>query len=154
MLSNKYYRGLKMINKIHPVAAVIATLCIATFFTSTILVELFGSHESIATVKDLIVMPGLFILVPAIAATGGTGFVLAKNRKGRLVENKLKRMPLIGANGLLVLLPAAIVLDQWAASGSFDSKFYLISKNLPLNFLQDTDRCTLVNNSSGGVSCQ
>lgn len=115
-----------MINKIHPVAAVIATLCIATFFASTILVELFGSQESIATVKDLIVMPGLFILVPAIAATGGTGFVLAKNRKGRLVENKLKRMPFIGANGLLVLLPAAIMLDQWAASGSFDSKFYIV----------------------------
>lgn len=115
-----------MINKIHPVAAVIATLCIATFFTSTILVELFGSHESIAMVKSLIVMPGLFILVPAIAVTGGTGFVLSKNRKGRLVDNKQKRMRFIGANGLLVLLPAAIMLDQWAASGSFDTKFYIV----------------------------
>ncbi len=115
-----------MINKIHLVAAVIAALCIATFFTSSILVELFGSHESIATVKDLIVMPGLFILVPAIAVTGGTGFVLSKNRKGRLVNNKQRRMRFIGANGLLVLLPVAIVLDQWAASGSFDTKFYVI----------------------------
>ena len=115
-----------MMNKIHPVAAVIATLCIATFFTSTILVELFGSHESIAMVKSLIVMPGLFILIPAIAATGGTGFALSKNRKGRLVESKKKRMPFIGANGLLVLLPAAIFLDQWATSGSFDTKFYFV----------------------------
>ena len=115
-----------MINKIHPVAAVIATLCIATFFASTILVELFGSHESIAMVKNLIVMPGLFILVPAIAITGGTGFALSKNRKGRLVGNKQKRMRFIGANGLLVLLPAAIVLDQWASSGSFDTKFYIV----------------------------
>ena len=115
-----------MTNKIHLVAAVIATLCIATFFTSTILVELFGSYESIATVKNLIVMPGLFILVPAIAIAGGTGFALSKNRKGHLVDNKQKRMRLIGANGLLVLLPAAIVLDQWVASGSFDPKFYII----------------------------
>jgi hypothetical protein len=119
-------KGFKMINKIHPVAAVIATLCIATFFTSTILVELFGSHESIAAVKSLIVMPGLFILVPAIAITGGTGFVLSKNRKGHLAENKQKRMPFIGINGLLILLPAAIVLNQWAASGSFDAKFYIV----------------------------
>ena len=32
--------------------------------------------------------------------------------------------------------------------------FILISKNLPLNFLQGTDRSTLVSNSSGGLSCQ
>ncbi len=115
-----------MINKIHPVAAIIATLCIATFFTSTILVELFGSHESIAMVKSLIVVPGLFILVPAIAAAGGTGFVLAKNRKGRLLESKKRRMPFIAANGLLILMPAAIFLDQWATSDSFNTSFYFV----------------------------
>ena len=115
-----------MINKIHPVAAIIATLCIAIFFSSTILVELFGTHESIAMVKSLIVKPGLFILVPAIALAGGTGFALAQVRKGRLVENKKRRMPFIGANGLLILLPAAIFLDQWAASGSFDTRFYIV----------------------------
>ncbi len=115
-----------MINKIHPVAAIIATLCIATFFTSTILVELFGSHESIAMVKSLIVVPGLFILVPAIAAAGGTGFVLAKNRKGRLLESKKRRMPFIAANGLLILMPAAIFLDQWATSDSFNTSFHFV----------------------------
>ena len=111
---------------IHRTAAVTATLCIAVFFSSYILVELFGSQDSIAMVKNMIVMPGLFILVPAIAATGGTGFALGKNRKGHLVEIKRKRMPFIGANGLLVLLPAAITLDQWAAAGAFDTKFFVV----------------------------
>ena len=115
-----------MKNKIHLTAAVIATLCIATFFTSSILVELFGTYDSIAMVKRLIVMPGLFILIPAIAMTGGTGFALSKNRKGRLVENKKKRMPFIAANGILILLPAAIFLNQWAASGLFDTRFYIV----------------------------
>lgn len=115
-----------MKNKIHLTAAVIATLCIATFFTSSILVELFGTHDSIAMVKRLIVMPGLFILIPAIAMTGGTGFALSNNRKGRLVENKKKRMPFIAANGILILLPAAIFLNQWAASGLFDTRFYIV----------------------------
>jgi len=115
-----------MKNIIHLTAAIIATLCIVTFFSSSILVELFGSHESIAMVKRLIVIPGVFILISAIAITGGTGFALAKNRKGHLVENKKKRMPIIGANGLLVLLPAAIFLDQWATSGTFDTKFYIV----------------------------
>ena len=111
---------------IHLFVAVIATLTSATFFTSTVLVELFGSHEAIATVKSLIVMPGLFILIPAIAATGGSGFFLSKTRKGHLVEVKMKRMPFIAANGLLVLLPAAIFLDQWASAGSFDTMFYFV----------------------------
>lgn len=115
-----------MRTKIHMLGATIATLCIATFFTSTILVELFGSFETIAMVKRLIVMPGLLILIPAIAVTGGSGFSLGKGRKGRLVGAKAKRMPIIGANGALILLPAAIFLDQWASSGSFDAKFYVV----------------------------
>ncbi|MCU7830378.1 MAG: hypothetical protein KZQ85_15045 [Candidatus Thiodiazotropha sp. (ex Myrtea sp. 'scaly one' KF741663)] len=111
---------------LHLLGAITATLCIATFFSATLFVELFGSPETIATVKKLIVMPGLLILIPAIAMTGATGFSLGKNRKGRLVEAKKKRMPIIGANGVLVLLPAAIFLDQWAAVGAYDLKFYVV----------------------------
>ncbi len=115
-----------MKRSIHRLAAVLATLCIATFFVSTILVEFLGSPDSVATVKNLIASPGLFILVPAIAIAGGSGFMLSGNRKGRLVENKKRRMPFIGINGLLILLPSAIILDQWAAAGSFDTKFYVV----------------------------
>ena len=110
----------------HFTAGLLATLTIATFFLSTVIVELFGSLEAVATVKALIVMPGLFILVPAIAATGGSGFFLSKSHQGRLVETKKKRMPIIAANGLLVLVPCAIFLDRWAAAGTFDDTFYLV----------------------------
>lgn len=115
-----------MPKKIHLIAAIIASLMIALFFSSTALVELLGSHESVAMVKSLIVMPGLLILVPAIAATGGSGFFLSRTRKGRLVEAKKRRMPFIAANGLLILVPAAIFLDQWASAGVFDTRFYLV----------------------------
>ncbi|MEW8141599.1 MAG: hypothetical protein AB2776_09380 [Candidatus Thiodiazotropha endolucinida] len=111
---------------VHKLAAITTTLCIGTFFLSTILVEVFGSPEAIATVKSLIVMPGLFLLVPAIAATGATGFAMSKSRKGRLLEAKKKRMPIIGANGIIILMPAAIFLDRWAAAGTFDIWFYLL----------------------------
>ncbi|HYA37749.1 MAG TPA: hypothetical protein VEI74_05705 [Candidatus Methylomirabilis sp.] len=110
----------------HFIAGLLATLTIATFFISTIIVELFGSHDAVASVKALIVMPGLFILVPAIAATGGSGFFLSMSRHGRLVENKKKRMPFIAANGLLVLIPCAIFLNRWATVGTFDNMFYLV----------------------------
>lgn len=114
-----------MLRQFHFIAGLSATLTIATFFVSTVIVELFGSHAAVATVKALIVMPGLFILVPAIAATGGSGFILAKSRQGRLVAAKKKRMPFIAANGLLVLIPCAIFLNRWAA-GVFDSTFYWV----------------------------
>ena len=111
---------------IHRVAALLATACIAVFLISSITVELVGSFAAIAQVKNLIVCPGLFILVPAIAITGATGFSLAKNRSGRLIETKKKRMPIIGANGLLILLPAAIYLDYLASNGTFGTTFYLV----------------------------
>jgi hypothetical protein len=115
-----------MKTKIHLFAACTAILTIATFLTATILVELLGSHEAIAQVKHLIVIPGLFILIPALATTGATGFSLSQSRTGRLVENKKKRMPFIAANGILILLPSAIMLNLWAQAGTFNANFYVV----------------------------
>ena len=115
-----------MSKQAHCIAGLLATLTIGTFFISTIIVELFGSHETVAALKALIVMPGLFILLPTIAATGGSGFYLSKSRQGRLVNTKKKRMPFIAANGLLVLIPCAIFLNRWATAGTFDTTFYWV----------------------------
>lgn len=35
-------------------------------------------------------------------------------------------MPIIAANGILVLVPCAIVLAHWANAGAFDARFYLV----------------------------
>ena len=115
-----------MARRVHLVAGVLATMIIAAFFISSILVELFGSSQHIQQVKALIVVPGLLLLVPAIAATGGSGFYLGRTRKGRLVNVKRKRMPFIAANGILVLVPSAIFLNRWAASGQFGASFYVL----------------------------
>ncbi len=132
---------------IHRIGAITATLCILTFLTSTIAVELFGSEQAIATVKSLIVMPGLFIMIPAIAAAGATGMAMSTSNSRGPVGRKRKRMPFIGANGVLILIPAAIVLDQWASAGRFDTTFYLVQGleifaggiNLTLMFLNIRD---------------
>lgn len=115
-----------MITLLHRISAQIAILCIVTFFTATIFVELFGTVASVATVKSLILWPGLFILIPAVALTGGSGFALAKSRSGKLVRQKKTRMPFIAANGILVLIPCAIFLNQWASVSAFDTKFYIV----------------------------
>jgi hypothetical protein len=115
-----------MPKRAHLIAGILAPLCLVTFFLSTVLVELFGSHAAVAQLKALIVTPGLWIMIPAMAAAGGSGMFLGKARKGRLVEAKNQRMPFIAANGLLVLVPCAIVLNRWAAAGSFDASFYTV----------------------------
>jgi hypothetical protein len=115
-----------MPKRAHFIAGLLAPLCIATFFLSTILTELFGSHAAVAQLKSLIVTPGLWIMVPLMAAAGGSGMFLARSRKGRLVDVKKKRMPFIAANGLLVLVPSAIVLSRWASAGTFDISFYVV----------------------------
>ena len=113
-----------MPKRIHLVAGILSMLCLATFFLWTIMAELFGSHAAIVQLKSLIVSPGLWIMIPAIAATGASGMWVGKSRKGRLVDAKKKRMPIIAANGLLVLVPCALTLHRWAAAGAFDSAFY------------------------------
>jgi len=110
----------------HLVAGILAPLCLVTFFLSTVLTELFGSPAAVAQLKALVVTPGLWIMIPAIAAAGSSGMFLAKSRKGRLVDAKKKRMPFIAANGLVVLVPCAIVLNRWAAAGAFDTSFYIV----------------------------
>ncbi len=101
-------------------------MMIATFLFSTVLVELFGSHESVVFVKSLIVVPGIFVLVPAIVATGISGVFLYKHRQDKIVDKKKKRMLYIATNGLLVLVPCAIFLNYSASSGDFDNVFYTV----------------------------
>lgn len=114
-----------MKTKLHAAAATIAFLMVFTFFSSTILVELFGSHDAVAMVKQLIVL-GMGILVPAMAITGITGNLLGKTRRGPLINSKKKRMPFIAINGLVILMPCAFYLNSLAAAGTFDDTFYWV----------------------------
>ena len=109
----------------HAIAGGLAMSIIAIFWISTIFSELFMDATTVAMVKHAIVM-GLFLLVPCMAATGGTGAALSGMRKGTLLDRKKKRITIIGANGLLVMIPAAIFLDDKAAAGEFDVAFYLV----------------------------
>ena len=92
-----------MIKIIQPTAGVLAILAIATFWLSTALAELFASHAVITAVKTAIPW-GFLLLIPALAPAGGSGFFLAKGRRSGLVGSKIKRMPIIAASGILVLI--------------------------------------------------
>jgi hypothetical protein len=110
---------------IHPVAGMLATLTIATFWLSTALSELLASEATVIAVKTAIPW-GFLLLIPALAAAGGSGLALAKGRRAGLVGAKLKRMPLIAANGIVILIPSALFLAYKARVAEFDTSFYAV----------------------------
>jgi hypothetical protein len=114
-----------MKSKLHGLLGAIALLCILSFWISTVVSELFLGLEQVTTVKQAI-LTGMWVLIPAMAATGGSGLALGKGRGGRLVGVKSLRMRWVAANGLLVLLPSAWVLAGWAEAGRFDTAFYAL----------------------------
>jgi hypothetical protein len=114
-----------MKTRLHALMGFLGTAMMLVFFLSSIIVELAGNEAAVAMVKQMIVY-GLFILVPAMAATGLSGRAISGMRQGRLIKTKLQRMKFIALNGLLVLLPCALILNSWAAAGRFDTTFYLL----------------------------
>ena len=109
----------------HAGAGATAMFVIASFWGATLIAELFLDHVAVAAVKQAIVY-GLLLLVPCLAVTGGSGFVLGKRRQVALVRQKQRRMKLIAANGLLVLVPTAFFLNGKAIAAEFDALFYLV----------------------------
>lgn len=110
---------------IHPIAGTVALLLIATFWLSTVLSELLASEAVVKAVKTAIPW-GFLLLIPALAAAAGSGFALAKGRLAGLAGTKARRMKFIAANGILVLVPAALFLAFKAGHDAFDSAFYAV----------------------------
>lgn len=114
-----------MLKIVHPVAGGVALLTIAAFWLATTLSELFGSLETVVAVKTSLPW-GLLLLIPALAATGGTGFNLSEGRRPKLITTKIRRTAFSAANGLLVLVPSALFLASKAQAGAFDATFYTV----------------------------
>jgi hypothetical protein len=114
-----------MLRVVHPAAGVVAILTITTFWLSTAFSELLGSNVAIVAVKTAIPW-GFILLIPAIAIAGGSGFSLAKGHRRGLVGAKVRRMPIVAANGVLILIPAALYLSYKANAASFDFTFYAV----------------------------
>ncbi|MDC8756438.1 hypothetical protein [Janthinobacterium fluminis] len=125
---------------VHAIAGGAAMLIVATFWTATVLAEVFGSAATVAAVKHAIVY-GIGLLLPCMAATGGSGFALGKLRQGRLVAAKSRRMAILAANGVLVMIPAALFLNHKAAAGGYDAVFYAVQA---IELIADAIQLTLM----------
>lgn len=114
-----------MLKRIHPIAGFLAILTISTFWLATVISELFASEATVAAIKTAIPW-GFLVLVPALVITASSGAFLSKNQKTGLVKTKLKRMPFIVVNGVLILIPSALFLAAKAQAGEYDLTFYSV----------------------------
>jgi hypothetical protein len=148
------------LRRIHLIASLLALGVVASFLAATVSVELVGGEEDVRTVKHWIVR-ALFVLVPVMAAAGISGRRLAGASRAPLVRRKLRRMQLVGATGLLVLVPCAITLDRLAADGDLGLAFGLVqtvellggSLNLTLLSLNFRDGMALRAKRAPGRAC-
>ena len=108
---------------VHASAGIVAFATILIFLTSTLAVELVGGAEAVTKVK-LLIPWGFLLLIPALAVAGGSGFSF--RRRGRKVDAKKRRMAIAAANGILVLVPAALFLAAKAQAQTFDAMFYAV----------------------------
>ncbi|WP_265517013.1 hypothetical protein [Nitratireductor luteus] len=112
----------RLIPRLHAFAGILAFAIIAAFLIASAAVELGGTRQAVASVKTTVAW-ALTILVPALMATGLTGFLMAGARPRGRAGIKLARMRVVAANGLLVLVPSAIFLALKAGAGEFDAIF-------------------------------
>jgi hypothetical protein len=119
------HRPNQVLPLVHGAAATVALLTIALFWTATVASELVGDPAQITRVKQGIAW-GLLVLVPAMAATGGSGRALSGPSPRGLPGKKFRRMKVVAALGLLVLVPAALLLARWAGAGEFGPAFYTV----------------------------
>ena len=111
--------------RLHLAGAALAFLTILTFWLATAASELFASREVITAVKVAIPW-GLLVLVPALAITGATGFVMSGASRDPVIRRKKRRMPFIAGNGLLILVPSALYLAALASQGEFGGTFVTV----------------------------
>ncbi|HEY6632797.1 MAG TPA: hypothetical protein VIZ90_15200 [Rhizobiaceae bacterium] len=111
--------------RVHAFAGALALLTICIFWSATVISEVFGDASAIAAVKNGI-LAGMLVLIPAMAVAGASGFSLGKGWKSKAVERKKRRMKIIAANGMLVLVPSAVFLAWKAGAGEFDAVFVAV----------------------------
>ncbi|MCX8571891.1 MULTISPECIES: hypothetical protein [Hyphomicrobiales] len=111
--------------KVHAAAGAAALLVVGSFWLATVATELSGNLETVAMAKAGI-LAGMAVLIPLMIVAGASGFSLAKGWKSPGVQRKKRRMRIVAANGILVLLPSAYVLAGWAGEGRFDAAFVTV----------------------------
>jgi len=105
-----------MLPKFHAAFGAAALLIIATFWAATVTTIVIGDKYLIVMAKTGIAW-GLWALIPMLILTGLSGNRLGQNLRGPLIGAKQKRMKIIAFNGIIFLVPSALILVPLAMQG-------------------------------------
>jgi len=105
-----------MLPKFHAAFGAAALLIIATFWAATVTTIVIGDKYLIVMAKTGIAW-GLWALIPMLILTGLSGNRLGQNLRGPLIGAKQKRMKIIAFNGIIFLVPSALILLPLAMQG-------------------------------------
>jgi hypothetical protein len=103
--------------RVHLAAAVGALVIISAFLVSGAATELFGSPGDVRVLRHVILL-GLPLLIGCLAATALTGRRLAGRSRAPVVRRKQRRMQVVAAAGLMVLVPCAVALNYLPGSAA------------------------------------
>ena len=99
--------------RVHLAAAVAAVVVIVTFLVSSAVTELIGTAGTVHALRHGIVL-GLPLLIACLATAALTGRRLGGRSRAPVVRRKRRRMQVIAATGLVVLVPCAVLLNYQA----------------------------------------
>ena len=99
--------------RVHLAAAVGAVAIIGTFLTSSAVTELIGTPAEVRLLRHGVLL-GLPLLIGCLATAALSGRRLAGRSRAPVVRRKQRRMQLVAAAGLAVLIPCAVVLNYRA----------------------------------------
>jgi len=111
--------------KLHAATGIIGLMIVLSFFSATLVAELLGTEQQVVYVKQFIFY-SIWLLIPVMAATGLSGFKFSAATDSSGKSSKRRRMKLIAANALLILIPSAVFLKTAAVNGDFGTIFYLV----------------------------
>lgn len=114
--------------RLHAAAGAVAMLTILGLQTMIALGETTGYPAEIAALRGRVLTVVCLLLMPAMIVAGASGARLGRDWRGPLIAAKRRRMMVIAALGLLVLLPLAVGLWGLAARGMIDGRFLLLQR--------------------------
>jgi hypothetical protein len=115
----------------HPLAARVTLGLFALIWGSAVAAGLFADTELMVFIKEGAVW-ALFLLVPAAMLTAATGLRLGYGRPGPITERKRRRLRLIVALSVVVVLPATLALDALVQQGQAGSLLFLVLQGVEL----------------------
>ena len=109
---------------LHAMFGMLSLAIVLASLIASLVTELWYSQSEVAEVKTL-VFKSIWYLLPFLGFAALLGLSLGKERQGKIVDAKKRRMVWIMSFVTLVLLPTSYLLNSYARSGQFNTLYFI-----------------------------